>query len=405
MTGFDFDDVLLQLGETPVTLGEVVLGAAALLALLLLLALVMLFVRRGSASRDAVQAELLEQRARNAETAMAQVMANQNELAGRLAAMQAAQTEQQSALSREMDERLANVSARVSQSLTETTKSTQENLGKLQERLAVIDNAQSNIQALASDVVGLQSILQNKQTRGAFGQSRMEAIVQDGLPMGTFAFQATLSNGKRPDCVIDMPNQGPKLVVDAKFPLEAWQRLQDAADSIAAKDAATAFRRDMEVHIRDIADKYLLPGETQETAFLFVPSESIFAEIHETFEGIVQKAHLARVVIVSPSLLLLSIQVIQAVLKDARMREQAHLIQGEVAKFVTDLNRLDDRVRKLQSHFGATAKDIDQILISTDKLARHGTRIENMDFGDQPVQREEAAKAGKPFLRAIDAGE
>ena len=167
----------------------------------------------------------------------------------------------------------------------------------------------------------LQAILSNKQTRGAFGQSRMEAIVADGLPQGAYEFQATLSNGSRPDCLIRMPNGAPSLVIDAKFPLEAWNAIRAAAEGDqrgeAQKYAAQAFRRDIEVHIKAISEKYLISGETQDTAFMFVPSESIFAEIHENFEAIVQRAHRARVVIVSPSLLMLSIQVIQSILKDA----------------------------------------------------------------------------------------
>jgi len=173
------------------------------------------------------------------------------------------------------------------------------------------------------------------------------------------------------------------------------------------KTAATQFRRDMEVHIKDISGKYLIAGETQDTAFLFVPSESIFAEIHENFENVVQKAHKARIVIVSPTLLLLSIQVIQAILKDARMREQAHLIQGEVIKFTEDLTRLDDRVRKLQSHFLTTAKDVDLILISTDKLTRRGAKIEALEFGENQPQADDKDEEvpGKPFLRAIEGGD
>jgi DNA recombination protein RmuC len=259
-------------------------------------------------------------------------------------------------------------------------------LAKLQERLAVIDTAQTNIQSLAGQVVQLQAILSNKQTRGAFGQSRMEAIVADGLPKGAYEFQATQSNGSRPDCLIRMPNEAPSLVVDAKFPLEAWNAIRAAADGENGADApraAQAFRRDVEVHIRDIAEKYFITGETQDTAFMFVPSESVFAEIHENFEGLVQRAHRARVVIVSPSLLMLSIQVIQSVLKDASMREQAHLIQGEVIRMMEDVSRLDERVRKLQGHFALTQRDIEQILTSTDKVAKRGQRIEALEFGPE----------------------
>ncbi|MEP0942395.1 MAG: DNA recombination protein RmuC [Rhizobiaceae bacterium] len=403
----------MRIGNTVVSRGDALLVLAGGLAVGMLLLLVIIWRAMG---RRQMQEERLravaEQRAREAEVRMAELVATQNELSGHLAAMQQNVTNSQSAFSKQLDERLAAVTGRVSQSLTDTTKTTQESLTKLQERLAVIDSAQSNIQTLAQDVVGLQSILQNKQTRGAFGQSRMETIVQDGLPMGAFEFQTTLSNGTRPDCTIKMPNRAPVLVIDAKFPLEAWNLMKDAATPDAVKAAAQQFKRDLEVHIKDISSKYLIAGETQDTAFLFVPSESIFAEIHENFENVVQKAHKSRIVIVSPSLLLLSIQVIQAVLKDARMREQAHMIQGEVIKFTEDLSRLDDRVRKLQAHFSTTAKDVDQILISTDKLSRRGAKIEALEFGSTGAQGAQADAAdsakeepGKPFLRAIEGGD
>ncbi|MEM8748671.1 MAG: DNA recombination protein RmuC [Pseudomonadota bacterium] len=406
MQALDLQKTLLTIGDTTLTRadGLVVLGGVVALGILFLL----IAIWRGTARRhgyDQLARTAAETRAREAEARIAQMIATQNELAGRLASVQENVTTSQAAFSKQLDERLANVTGRVSQSLADTTKTTQESLSKLQERLAVIDTAQNNIQSLAANVVGLQAVLANKQTRGAFGQSRMEAIVQDGLPIGSFEFQATLTNGKRPDCVIKMPNESPGLVIDAKFPLEAWSALGDAADDELRKAAGQQFRRDMDVHISAIADKYLIPGETQDTAFLFVPSESIFAEIHENFEQIVQRAHKARVIIVSPSLLMLSIQVIQSILKDARMREQAHLIQAEVLKFMQDLNRLDDRIRKLKSHHDQSAKDIDQILISTDKLTRHGAKIEALEFGAAQTQSSEKGEAGKPFLRAIEGGD
>ncbi|RVC18067.1 DNA recombination protein RmuC, partial [Mesorhizobium sp. M7A.F.Ca.CA.004.04.2.1] len=178
------------------------------------------------------------------------------------------------------------------------------------------------------------------------------------------------SNGSRPDCLVKMPNGAPSLAIDAKFPLEAWNAIRAADGADLQKAASQAFRRDIEIHVRDISEKYLIQGETQDTAFMFVPSESVFAEIHENFEAIVHKAHRARIVIVSPSLLMLSIQVIQAILKDARMREQAHLIQGEVIRLMEDVARVDERVRKLQVHFGQSAKDIDDILVSTSKVTK-----------------------------------
>ncbi|KQQ73544.1 DNA recombinase [Rhizobium sp. Leaf321] len=322
--------------------------------------------------------------AEDAEARMGELMRMQGEMQGRLSAMGETLAARQVELSQVVGQRLDGMTHRIGATITEQTRSTHDNLRQLQERLAVIDAAQNNIQSLAKDVVGLQAILSNKQTRGAFGQGRMEAIVSDGLPMGAFEFQKTLSNGSRPDCVIRMPNGLPPLVIDAKFPLEAWNAFRESAAPEARRAASQQFRRDMEVHIRDVSEKYLIAGETQDTAFLFVPSESIFAEIHEHFEGVIQKAQRARIVIVSPSLLMLSIQVIQAVLKDQRMREQAHLIQGEVALLMEDLGRLDERTRKLQSHFFAAQKDVEQIVTSTEKLGRRGARIEALEL-EAPV--------------------
>ena len=359
------------------TMGEV--GAAVLALLALLLVLWLILAWRNAKHRAAHDAANLE-RAREAEARMAELVANQNELTGRLAAMNENLAGRQQDLARAVNERLESMTGRIGQSITDTTKNTQESLARLQERLAVIDTAQTNITALSSQVVELQHILNNKQTRGAFGEARMQMIVQDGLPMGAYAFQHTLSSGARPDCVVFMPNDTPALVVDAKFPLEAWNAIRAAETPERAKIAEQQFRRDVEAHLRAIAEKYFLPGETQDTAFMFVPSESIFAEIHEKHEALVQKAHKARVVIVSPSLLMLSIQVIQSVLKDTRMREQAHLIQGEVIRLMEDVSRLDERVRKLAGHFGQAQKDVEQILVSSDKVTKRGTRITDLEF-------------------------
>lgn len=351
-----------------------------------------------------------------AEARFSELLRAQNEMRGRVAAMAEVFGARQAETNQVISQRLDGLTQRLGQSISEQTRATHENLRRLQERLAVIDTAQTNIQSLAKDVVGLQAILNNKQTRGAFGQVRMEAIVADGLPIGAYQFQAQLGSGVRPDCVIHMPNGQPPLVVDAKFPLEAWNAMSAAENADAAKYAAQQFRRDMEVHIRDISEKYLLPGETQDTAFLFVPSESIFATIHESYEAIVQKAHRARVVIVSPSLLLLSIQVLQALMKDQRMREQAHVIQGEVLRLMEDLTRLDDRVRKLHGHFTSAQKDVDQILTSTEKLSRRGAKIGEMEFeavgqtaNADPVspvagkvERSVESRTGQLKLRVVD---
>ncbi|RDL49097.1 DNA recombination protein RmuC [Ensifer sp. M14] len=387
-----FDQPVFLIGTTPLTVAHLCMILAALAVGFMLMSV----SRRRRAGDD----ERHEQ--------MAMLLAAQTEMQGRIAAMADVFGTRQAELNQTLSQRIDGMTHRIGASISEQTKATHENLRRLQERLAVIDTAQNNIQSLAKDMAGLQAILSNKQTRGAFGQSRMETIVADGLPMGAFAFQTTLSNGARPDCTIRMPNDQPPLVIDAKFPLEAWNGMRDATTPERRQQMVQLFRRDMEVHVRDIASKYLIPGETQETAFLFVPSESIFAEIHEHFEAIVQKAHRQRIVIVSPSLLLLSIQVIQSILRDARMREQAHLIQGEVGRLMEDLTRLDERVRKLQGHFAMSQKDVEEILISSGKLSRRGAKIEALELEAEGVARPEEPRpaadnrVGQLRLRVVD---
>jgi DNA recombination protein RmuC len=284
---------------------------------------------------------------------------------------------------RGLTERLDGFGHRIGQSMTDTSKNTNDSLAKLGERLAVIDKAQQNITALSGQVVELQHVLANKQTRGAFGQGRMEAIVKDGLPSNAYAFQHTLSNGNRPDCVIFLP-EGPSLIVDAKFPLEAWNSIRNAASPEAIKAAEGQFRRDTLKHVQDIADRYFVPGETMETAFMFVPSESIFADLHERFEDVVQKGIRARVMIVSPQLLMLSIQMVTSFMRDQRMREQAHLIQLEVGKMMEDVTRLGERVKKLQTHFAQANTDVEDILKSTRGVLNHGTKIAQVEFSGEP---------------------
>ena len=351
-----------------------------LLVILAAILVILVITIIGANRRRSVLDTQVAERARDAEIHMNELLKTQAEMQGRMQTMAEIFGRRQAELNQSIREQLTGMSNNLGQTINAQTKSTHENLAKLQERLAVIDTAQNNIQSLAGQVVQLQAILSNKQTRGAFGQGRMEAIISDALPPNAYAFQATLSNGTRPDCLVFMPNHAPSLVIDAKFPLEAWNNMREAPTPQEKQAAERQFQTDMDTHIKAISGKYLISGETQDTAFMFVPSESIFATIHEDFEGIVQKANRARVIIVSPSLLMLSIQVVQAIMKDARMREQAHLIQSEVGHLMEDVVRLDDRVRKLQSHFMQTSKDIDDILITTGKVKRRGNRIEGLDL-------------------------
>ncbi len=377
--------ILLVVGGYPVTAVEAVAGAAAALVLVLL---ILLARSRRNGQAGAERAAEMEQR-------IGEVLQSQGEMSGRVKAMAEVLSQRQSELSRNVSERLDGLTHKLGSTMTETSRHTDAGLSKLYERLAVIDTAQRNITALSSEVVGLQQILANKQTRGAFGQGRMETIIKDGLPMGTFEFQATLSNGRRPDCLIPLPNGAPGLVIDAKFPLEAWNAIRAAENPEALRAAQARFRRDMQTHLQAIAERYFIPGETHDTAFMFVPSESIFADVHEHFEDVVQNAHRARVVIVSPSLLLLSIQVVQALLKDARMREQAHLIRDEVLKLVADVRRLDDRVTNLRTHFVQASKDIEEITTSTRKIAAKGEKFGAMEF-EELMRPEPGAAPPRP---------
>ena len=352
--------------ETPVIVGF----AGAVLLLLVCLALLFRANRAGQAARAESAA-----RAAELETRIGSLLAAQSEMTGRMQTMADLIGGRQAELNKTLSERLDGMTDRLSQSMGESSKATHENLTKLHERLAVLDVAQTSITDLTGQVSSLSSILANKQTRGAFGQGRMEAIVSDSLPKGAFAFQFTLKSGARPDCIIYLPNGALPLVIDAKFPLEAHTALKAAENPEALKAAAQRYRTDLAKHVKDIHDKYLIPGETHDTAFMFVPSESVFAEIHESFDDVVQKAYRERIVIVSPSLLLLSIQVIQQVLRDQRLREKAHEIQDEVAKMMLDVDRLDDRVRNLSRHFAAVGKDIEQILVSSEKVTRRGHEI------------------------------
>ena len=319
---------------------------------------------------------------RAAEHAAAAQLADQRvvELGARVQAMGELLAKAQTQLQSSVHERLDAVTQHLGTSMQNSTKHTTENLQRLNERLAVIDNAQKNITDLASQVTSLQSVLSNKQSRGAFGQGRMEAIVQDGLPKGAYEFQYTLSNRTRPDCCIFMPDKRP-LVIDAKFPLEGVTAFREAKTEDERKVAGQRLRQDVSKHFTDIADKYLIPGETHEMALMFVPSESVYAEIHDGFDDIVQKAYRARVIMVSPSLLMLAIQVVQQIQKDARMREAADQIRDEVGHLMGDVGRLADRVRKLQQHFNQSNEDIRQALVSIDKIESRSERIRQVEVG------------------------
>ena len=366
------------------------LGLAGAGVVLLVVLFILAIVHIASRSREA------EARGTEAD----QLQAELAKLEGRLQAVAEITVTRQSELARSVNERLDKVSHHLGQNMTEASRKTSNSLSKLHERLAVIDAAQKNLTELSSNVVTLQEILANKQARGAFGQGRMEAIIEDGLPKDAYDFQPTLSNAKRPDCLIKIPGAA-SLVIDAKFPLEGFEALRLARTQEPKKVATQQIRQDVGRHIEAIAERYLLPGETQDQALMFVPSEAIYADLHEHFADLLQRAYRARVVIVSPNMLMLAVQTMQAILKDVRMREQAGMIQREVAHLIEDVSRLRERALNLQSHFGQASQDIERILTSSEKISNRGRRIETLDFkGEVAKARTRKRRSAKPKAAA-----
>jgi DNA recombination protein RmuC len=371
----------LQIGTMtvdPVLVG-LVLAGLAVLALLLLAVVLIVHLSRRKEDAAAQDHQLGEMRVR-------------------LQTLAEISVSRHGELARAVNERLDRMTHKVGTDLNESSRKTHETMSRLNERLAVIDTAQKNLTELSSNMVSLQEILANKQARGAFGQMRMEAIIKDGLPAGAYTFQATLSNNKRPDCLLHMPNTPAGLVIDAKFPLEGFEAFRAARTEDEKKYAARRIRTDVGEHIKAMAEKYFIAGETQDTAILFVPSESISADLAEHFPDILQKAYRARIVICAPNMLMLAVQTMQAILKDVQMREQAHLIQREVATLMEDMGRFRDRVLDLQRHFGQANADIDKILTSADKITKRGQKIEHLDF-EEEAKAAPAPKNGTPVTQ------
>ncbi len=307
----------------------------------------------------------------------------------------------QSQLQQHVNQRLDAVTQNLGELMKTSTKHTTEHLQQLHARLAVIDSAQKNITDLASTVSSLQKVFDNKQRRGAFGEGRMQAIIADSLPQGAYQFQFTLSNHSRPDCCIFMPDQR-SLVVDSKFPLEAATALENATTDEERTQAARQLRQHLAKHIGDISEKYLIPGETQDMAFMFVPSESLFAELHDQFDDVCQKAYRSGVIIVSPSLLMLAVQVVQQIQKDARMREAADKILAEVGLLIEDVRRLKERVDNLDKHFGQANKDIELIVTSAGKILSRGEKIKDVEFDGDDGKSAEVIPASVRKLGAAE---
>lgn len=373
---------------TVVILGLVALVALAGLAIVLL---------RGQGGRG--QAEMMARAVDGVAQAQSALTGRLSQLAESQAAAQAQLSErlqaQERALARAVEERLAALGKRVDDGLQQSAHRQATSLHELRERLAVIDAAQKNITELSAQVVSLQDILSNKQARGAFGEIQLNDIVSSMLPPSAYTFQAPLGDGRRVDCLLDLPNPPGSIAIDAKFPLESFHALRNARDEAERVAAGRAFATAILKHVRDIAEKYIVPGETAESALMFLPSEAIYAELHANFPEVVEKSFRAKVWIVSPTTLMATLNTVRAVLKDARMREQAGVIQKEVRTLLDDVSRLDDRVAALDKHFGQAAEDIRQIRISTDKVTKRAGRIEEVQLGEDSPLAEVAPPQAK----------
>ena len=351
----------------------VVLIAAAVLAAFFLLLLMIL--RASARAVDPLVAQLgwVGNRVQS-------LAEGQERLAGGLHHVSEAQAHSQTAMLQVMEQRLAEVQRQMGDSLHGSATRTAHSLGELHQRLATIDKAQENIEKLSGNVLSLQDILSNKQTRGAFGEIQLHDIVQKALPPDSYTMQATLSNGRRADCLIHLPQPPGPIVVDSKFPLEAYEALRRAETQADLDLAARMLRTAVRSHLRAIAEKYILEGETADGALMFLPSEAVYAELHANFPDLVREGFALKVWIVSPTTCMAVLNTMRAVLKDARMREQAGAIRKELAMLYQDVTRLGDRVSNLDRHFGQAAKDLDEIRISADKAGKRARRLDNFDF-------------------------
>lgn len=354
---------------------EVLLIGGALLVLIFLLVLILRAAGRSGAMAAPLMAEMgwMAQRVQS-------LSDGQERLAGGLRHVSENQVASQSAMLQLMEQRLAEVQRSMGEALHGTSTRTARSLGELQQRLETIDRAQANIEKLSGNVLNLQDILANKQARGAFGEIQLNDIVHKALPSDAYTMQATLSNGKRADCLIHLPNPPGPIVIDAKFPLEAYEALRRAQNAGEVQAAATQLRAAVRVHIKAIAEKYILEGETADGALMFLPSEAVYAELHANFPEVVRDGFAAKVWIVSPTTCMATLNTMRAVLKDARMREQAGAIRATLRMLHRDVEIVVERVGKLSTHFQQARDDLEGITTAAERAGKRATRLDNFDF-------------------------
>ncbi len=374
-------------------------GVGVFIVLMMLILLIMVVRRAG---RSASATEQVSVQMNNLGQSVAVLGSGQEQLQGSLRTVSDAQATGQSQVLQTMEARLAHMQQqmndrlhenaiksarslsemqdRMKETLQGNTVKTTQSLTQLQERLATIDKAQTNIEKLSGDVLSLQDILSNKQTRGAFGEIQLNDIVSKALPAGSYKLQATLSNGKRADCLIDLPNPPGPIVIDSKFPLEAYEALRNADNDWEMKEAVKAFKVSVKGHIKAISERYILEGETADGALMFLPSEAVYAELHANFPELVREGFAAHVWIVSPTTCMATLNTMRAILKDARMREQAGAIRKTLRMLHRDVEMVVERVGKLDTHFNQARADLDGIGVAAGRAGKRAARLDNFDF-------------------------
>ncbi|ABX78280.1 DNA recombination protein RmuC [Coxiella burnetii] len=290
-------------------------------------------------------------------------------------------------LTSETQERLKEISGQVDRKLTEGFEKTTETFTDVVKRLTIIDEAQKKITELSTNVVSLQEVLCDKRSRGAFGEVQLSNLIHNMLPESHYALQHTLTNNKRCDCILFLPEPTGNIVIDAKFPLESYQQIHNEKLSESERaQAEKQFRSDIRKHIRDIAEKYIVPGETAEGAVMFIPAEAVFSEIHAHYPDLIEIAHKSRVWLVSPTTMMAILTTARAVLKDAATRKQVHIIQKHLIMLSKDFDRFQDRMDKLAHHIDLAQEDVSKVHKSSQKITSRFNKIEKVELDFQDNQ-------------------
>ncbi len=290
-------------------------------------------------------------------------------------------------LTKNVAEKLDAINNKVQENLSEGFKKTNETFTNVIERLAKIDEAQKNIESLSTNVVSLQEILSDKKSRGIFGEVQLNQVLyaifgekNDKI----FQIQYTLSNDKTVDAILFLPEPIGNIPIDAKFTLDNYKRSIDKSLSEAERIAATKlFKADVKKQIDEIADKYILPGETSNQAIMFIPAEAVFAELYAYHDDLIEYSHSRRVWLTSPTTFMAVLNTVQLVLRDIERRKYADIIQQEIMKLSEEFRRYRDRWNKLSAHIDTVQKDVKDIHTTSNKISNSFEKIAKVELGEK----------------------